>query len=198
MMVKKEDKILKKKKIIVDALKVRLRNDVYSKITVQDIADEAGFSKGGVLHYFSTKEDIYLALIDDIFNEFDAAHRQVLKMGLETESMAPMSALVGVESFIMDKTNIRIIINLFLYAFEEEKIMNIMKDYISRLRLFYDTIISDDRNEDFSRRKSDLDITHISRIIQTIVLFIGILESIDPIEVDYVEIVKFVTAMLRA
>ena len=63
MMVKKEEKILKKKKIIIDALKVRLRNDVYSKITVQDIADEAGFSKGGVLHYFSTKEDIYLALI---------------------------------------------------------------------------------------------------------------------------------------
>ncbi len=171
---------------------------MYSKITVQDIADEAGFSKGGVLHYFSTKEDIYLALINDIFREFDAAHRQVLKMGLEMESKAPMSALVGVESFIMDKTNIRIIINLLLYAFEEEKIMNIMKDYISRLRVFYDTIISEDRNDDFNRRKSDLDVTHLSRIVQTIVIFIGILESIDPIEIDYVEIVKFVTAMLRA
>ena len=198
MMVKKEDKILKKKKIIVDALKVRLRNDVYSKITVQDIADEAGFSKGGVLHYFSTKEDIYLALINDIFTEFDSAHREVLKMGLEAGSKAPMSALVGVESFIMDKTNIRIIINLLLYAFEEEKIMNIKKEYSSRLRTFYDTIITEDRNEDHNRRKSDLDIMHLSRIVQTIVIFIGILESIDPIEVDYVEIIKFVTAMLRA
>ncbi len=197
MMVRKEDKILKKKKIIIDALKVRLRNDVYSKITVQDIADEAGFSKGGVLHYFSTKEDIYLALIEDIFSEFDKAHRQVLKMDVQSGSKAPLSALVGVESFIMDKTNIRIVINLLLYAFEDEKIMNIMKDYISRLRLFYDNIILEDRDQDHNRRRSDLDLKYVSRIVQTIVIFIGILESIDPIEIDHVEIVKYVTSMLR-
>ena len=50
MMVTKEDKVQKKKKIIVDSLKSCLRKNVYSKITVQDIADESGFSKGGVLH----------------------------------------------------------------------------------------------------------------------------------------------------
>jgi len=198
MMVKKEDKIQKKKKIIIDALKVRLRNDVYSKITVQDIADEAGFSKGGVLHYFATKEDIYLSLIEDIFNEFDVAHRQILQMGLETDSMAPMSALVGVENFILDKTNIRIIINLILYAFEDEKIMKILKTYISRLRGFYDNIIITDRKSVPSRRRSDLDVKYLSRIVQTIVIFIGILESIDPIELDHVEIVKYVTSLLKA
>jgi len=198
MMVKKEDKILKKKKIIIDALKVRLRNDVYSKITVQDIADEAGFSKGGVLHYFATKEDIYLSLIEDIFNDFDVAHRQILQMGLEADSMAPMSALVGVENFILDKTNIRIIINLILYAFEDEKILKIMKTYISRLRIFYDNIIINDRKSVPTRRRSDLDVKYLSRIVQTIVIFIGILESIDPIELDHVEIVKYVTSLLKA
>ncbi|PKL35496.1 MAG: hypothetical protein CVV44_22100 [Spirochaetae bacterium HGW-Spirochaetae-1] len=198
MMVKKEDKIQKKKKIIIDALKVRLRNDVYSKITVQDIADEAGFSKGGVLHYFATKEDIYLSLIEDIFNEFDVAHRQILQMGLEADSMAPMSALVGVENFILDKTNIRIIINLILYAFEDEKILKILKTYISRLRIFYDNIIINDRKSVPTRRRSDLDVKYLSRIVQTIVIFIGILESIDPIELDHVEIVKYVTSLLKA
>jgi len=198
MMVRKEDKVLKKKKIIIDALKARLENDVYSKITVQDIADEAGFSKGGVLHYFSTKEDIYLGLIEDIFSEFDEAHRDVLEMGIKTDSMAPMSALVGVENFILDKTNIRIIINLILYAFEDEKIMNILKSYITRLRGFYDNVIIEHRKTVPSRRRSDLEVKYLSRIAQTVVLFIGLLESIDPIDLDHVEIVKYVTSLLKA
>ena len=67
MMVRNEDKIQARKKQIVDALKVRLSSDVYSRITVQDIAQQSGFSKGGVLHYFPSKEDIYFALIEDIF-----------------------------------------------------------------------------------------------------------------------------------
>jgi AcrR family transcriptional regulator len=186
MMIKKEEKIRKKKKIILDALKRCLDRDVYSKITVQDIADEAGFSKGGVLHYFSNKEDIYLALVEDIFHEFEEAY----------VSMAPMSALVGVENFIADKTNIRIMINLFLYAFEEEKIMNQIKLYINKLRYFYLNIIprGDDLNH---RRKSDLEPKYLARIAQTVVLFLGLMETIDPIEIDNLEIIKYITTLLK-
>jgi AcrR family transcriptional regulator len=196
MMIKKEEKIRKKKKIILDALKRCLDRDVYSKITVQDIADEAGFSKGGVLHYFSNKEDIYLALVEDIFHEFEEAYVSILEWDLESASMAPMSALVGVENFIADKTNIRIMINLFLYAFEEEKIMNQIKLYINKLRYFYLNIIprGDDLNH---RRKSDLEPKYLARIAQTVVLFLGLMETIDPIEIDNLEIIKYITTLLK-
>jgi AcrR family transcriptional regulator len=54
--MKKAEKIDAKKLSIIKALERRLERDVYSRITVQDIADEAGFSKGGLLYYYPTKE----------------------------------------------------------------------------------------------------------------------------------------------
>jgi hypothetical protein len=45
MMVRNEDKIQARKKQIIDALKVRLSSDVYSRITVQDIAQESVFPR---------------------------------------------------------------------------------------------------------------------------------------------------------
>lgn len=197
----KEDKIKKKKKVITDALKNCLQKDVYSRVTVQDIADEAGFSKGGVLHYFSTKEDIYLELLGEILAGLEKAHVDILQWDQKTNSssdvMAPLSALLGVESFILDKKNIRILINLVLYGFEEEKIMKIMREFISKHKTFYNNVIARSRENRPSRRKSDLDSQSLSRMAQTIVLFIGILEYIDPSEIDYVDIVKYVSTILK-
>lgn len=200
--VPKEEKAKKKKKIIIEALKRLLDKDVYSRITVQEIADEAGFSKGGVLHYFPTKEDIYLELIEEIFTEFVEAHSSILEWELATDEVAPISALVGAENFIIDKRNIKIIINIILYAFEDEKIMKIISKYIRLHRNFYDNIITDLAKgaEVQGRKKSGLSSKYLSRITQTIVLFVGLLESIDPSdqgEMDYLEIVKFVTSLLR-
>lgn len=198
--VYKEEKVKQKKRIIIEALKDLLERDVYSRITVQEIADAAGFSKGGVLHYFPTKEDIYLELIEEIFTEFVKAHSSILEWELATEEVAPISALVGAENFIVDKRNIKIIINVILYAFEEDKIMKLISKYIRMHRNFYDSIISELSKGEKGRRKSDLSSKYLSRITQTIVLFIGLLESIDPSdpnEMDYLEIVKFVSALLR-
>ena len=197
----KEDKVKKKKKIITDALKNCLQRDVYSRVTVQDIADEAGFSKGGVLHYFSTKEDIYLELLREILDGLEKAHVDILQWDQKTNNssdvMAPLSALLGVESFILDKKNIRILINLVLYGFEEEKIMKIMREFISKHKAFYNNVITRSRENRPSRRKSDLDSPSLSRMAQTIVLFIGILEYIDPSEIDYVDIVKYISTILK-
>jgi AcrR family transcriptional regulator len=198
--IPKEEKAKKKRKIIIEALKRLLDKDVYSRITVQEIADEAGFSKGGILHYFPTKEDIYLELIEEIFTEFVQAHSSILEWELNTDEVAPISALVGAENFIIDKRNIKIIMNIILYAFEEDKIMKIVSKYIRTHRNFYDNIISELTKGDRTRRKSDLPTKYLSRITQTIVLFVGLLESIDPSdpgEMDYLEIVKFVTFLLR-
>ena len=198
--IPKEEKAKKKRKIIIEALKRLLDKDVYSRLTVQEIADEAGFSKGGILHYFPTKEDIYLELIEEIFTEFVQAHSSILEWELATDEVAPISALVGAENFIIDKRNIKIIINIILYAFEEDKIMKIVSKYIRTHRNFYDNIISELSKGERTRKKSDLPTKYLSRITQTIVLFVGLLESIDPSdqgEMDYLEIVKFVTFLLR-
>lgn len=39
----------------------------YNSFTIEDIANRAGLSKGGVLHYFKTKEDILIHLLEKIY-----------------------------------------------------------------------------------------------------------------------------------
>jgi AcrR family transcriptional regulator len=197
LLISKEDKVKRKKIIIVEALMRCLDRDVYSKITVQDIADEAGFSKGGVLHYYPTKEDIYLDLIKNIFNEFEKSHREILDHNLKTEEMAPLSALLGVESFFLNKTNLRIIVNLIMYSFEEEKIRAVLREYVSKHYIFYRNIISVTKKNVDLKRKSDVDVRVLARIVQSIVVSIGILEAIDPTDIDYFEILKFITPILK-
>ncbi len=197
MAVDKEEKVRQKKRQIIEALKRLLERNVYSNVTVQDIADESGFSKGGVLHYFSTKEDIYLELQKEIFTEFERSHRQIIEKELGSDELVPLSTLLDVESFILDKRNIKIMINLIQYAFEEEKIMNTIKEFLQKHRMFYTSIIERSRLDHPTRRRVDIDSVSLSRIAQTVVLTIGILELMDPTEYDYIEIVKFVTAILK-
>lgn len=199
MKVVKEEKVKQKKKIIIEALRRCLSREVYSRITVQEIADEADFSKGGVLHYFPTKEDIYLELIEDIFTELELIHLNILEAGLKESEIGPsLSALVGVETFILDKSNIKIIINLMLYSFEEEKIKDAIRGFIVKHKLFYMSIIHDAKKEGGpTRRRSDIQESNIARIVQTIVLFIGILEQIDPTDIDPYELVKFVSTVIK-
>ncbi len=39
----------------------------YNSFTIEDIANRAGLSKGGVLHYFKSKEDILIFLLERIY-----------------------------------------------------------------------------------------------------------------------------------
>jgi len=39
----------------------------YAMTKIEDIAERAGFSKATIYNYFDTKEDLFLALVDDIF-----------------------------------------------------------------------------------------------------------------------------------
>jgi len=192
----KEDKVKGRKRRITSALKVLLQKHVYSQISIQEIADEAGYSKGGVLHYFPTKDDIYIELINDMYSELDYNHRRVLKIDLNSEEMAPISSLLGVESFVLDRANIIILINIILYSFENETLRKMMNKFFGNHRLFYENIIKE--NSKGVSNADGLDDKTAARIIQAIVFFIGLIEEFDPIDLDYTKIVKYVSNMLRA
>lgn len=50
---------------IVDAAWRRLERNGYHETTVDDVCDEAGVSKGAFYGYFSTKQDLFLALLEE-------------------------------------------------------------------------------------------------------------------------------------
>ncbi len=191
-----EDKVREKKKRITGALKRLLQKNVYSQISVQGIADEAGYSKGGILHYFPTKDDIYIELINELYMELERNHRRILQIDLNPDEMAPISSLLSVESFILDRSNIIILINIILYSFENETMRKMVKKFFANHRYFFESIVKDNNREE--KGPLDLDERTIARIIQVVVFFMGLIEEFDPIDLDYAKIVRYVTFLLRA
>ena len=64
---KKAEKEEMRKMQIVQAAYEVIASKGYNNFTVEDIANNAGLSKGGVLHYFKTKEDILIHLLEQIY-----------------------------------------------------------------------------------------------------------------------------------
>jgi hypothetical protein len=118
-------------------------------------------------------------------------------MDLKAHSTTSLSALVGVENFILDKTNVRVIINLILYAFEDEKVLSLIKGHISRIRAFYSDIRRGRQGSGSAAMMGELNDDQVARIVQTIMIFAGVLEFIDPVETDHIEMTRFVTSLLR-
>ena len=110
----KEEKVKERKKRITEALKRLLQRQVYSQISIQEIADESGYSKGGVLHYFPTKDDIYIELINELYADLEYNHRRLLQIDLDPDEIAPISSLLSVESFVLDRSNEFILALIFL------------------------------------------------------------------------------------
>lgn len=195
--LKKERKILEKKKFHIESLKRCLARDVYSRITVQDVADESQVSKGGLLYYFPTKEEMYLELMKEVFEEIERDHADFLIDEVDSRIIANISALYGIEKFVRNPDNIKILINLVLYAYEEEKIMVPLKQFIRKHLNLYVNIIQEARSENPSRRKTDFNARFIGRIAQTLILGIGLFESIDPVELDTRELIEYIRALFK-
>lgn len=194
----KEAKLKEKKKIIIEALKRCLERNVYSHITVQEVADEAGFSKGGLLHYFQSKEEMYMELINDLFSEIRNDQAQFLDSSLLTNEQAGISALYGIEKFFLDKRTTKILLNLILYGYEDEAIMEKLRTFVRQHFEFYyaltDKSHGDSKNH---RRKTDLDARIAARIAQTVMISAGIFESIDPTDIDHYQLTRYVLSLIK-
>ncbi len=193
----KAEKIENKKKLITDALMRCLERDVYSRITVQDVADEAGFSKGGLLYYFPTKEELYLDLMNNLFTEIIHDHLAVIKGDLLSNEKAGISALYGIEKFVMDRKTIKIFINLVLYGFEDERIMRPLREFVRRHLSMYQGIVKEARTNVPGRRKADYDSLFIARIAQQVVFSASLFESVDPIQLDPMKLVGYINSLFK-
>ncbi|MBN2158421.1 MAG: TetR/AcrR family transcriptional regulator [Spirochaetes bacterium] len=193
--MKKELKVIKKKKHIIEALKRCLEKDVYSQVSLEDVAKEAGFSKGGLRHYFPTREELYVALIENFFNQIQRDQLGVVQgLDLDRNDKALITTLFGIEKFLLDKKNMRILINIILYGFEDEKIRAIIKKFIRNHLNLYANII---KEVEVGAGDGDGEVQFIGRITQVILLFAGILEYMDPINVDTPKLIEFILKLYK-
>ncbi|MBL8148986.1 MAG: TetR/AcrR family transcriptional regulator [Blastocatellia bacterium] len=61
--VSPENEAARRQQIVSAAHRVFIKKD-YSKVRIEDIAKQANLSKGAVLYYFETKEEVFLALFE--------------------------------------------------------------------------------------------------------------------------------------
>jgi AcrR family transcriptional regulator len=196
-MKKASDKTDQRKQRILEALGRRLEKDPYTQITVQDIAEEAGYSKGGLLYYYPTKEAVYLDYMERFFSEIERDHLSVISDNLQSIEKAGISALYGVEKFLLDAKTTRILINLLMYGFEDERIMEPIRDFSRKLLNHYRSIIESARAELPFRRKSEFDPVFIARIVQIVLLSAGLFESVDPIAIDPYVLVRYTNSLFK-
>jgi AcrR family transcriptional regulator len=67
MATRNPEKEEKRKTQIIQAAYDVIASKGYNNFTIDDIAHQAGLSKGGVLHYFKTKDDILIHLLEQIY-----------------------------------------------------------------------------------------------------------------------------------
>ncbi|HRX16699.1 MAG TPA: TetR/AcrR family transcriptional regulator, partial [Spirochaetota bacterium] len=170
--VNKADKIELKKAEILDALKRCLLKDVYSQISFNDVADEAGMSKGGVRHYFPTKESLFMGLIEDFFNTIEEEQINVIKAATKMSDKALLSTMYSIEKFLMNQDNVIIMMNIIIYSFEDNKIKELVRSFLRHHLQLFENLMKDLANDTNIDQNQ---VRQISRTIQVILLSTGII-----------------------
>ncbi|WP_193555564.1 TetR/AcrR family transcriptional regulator [Leifsonia flava] len=79
--------VAKREEILTSALAVIARNG-YRRTSVRELADEVGLSQAGLLHYFSSKEELF----QEILRKRDEVDRDAFDL----EGTAPIDGLINV------------------------------------------------------------------------------------------------------
>ena len=116
-MSRKESQLQTRGRLLDAALEVFSRRGYYAA-SVDEIAAEAGFSKGAVYSNFSSKEDLFLALIDRRFATDVQGYPGIvyfMSKGLQFEEDPDFKELVT-----QDRTWNLLMMEFFLYAIRDE------------------------------------------------------------------------------
>lgn len=191
----KEETIIIKKKHILNSLKILLEKYSYSYVSMQDVANEGGISKGGLRYYFPTKESLFLGLLEDFFQEIQDDHIKMLNMQDGSGDKVVLSTLFNIESFVLNQKNIKIFINLILYGLENPKMMEPISSFFGKHLQMYKKLIIQAKTDLPPIDKKEFDTDFLARITQIIFLSAGLLETIDPIGMDPAKLARYVLSL---
>jgi len=97
MRQREKDKI-RNRRLLLEAAEKLFAVHGFAMTKIEDVAEEAGFSKATVYNYFDNKEDLFLALIESKFEEMVQASEDVFNSKVPFETV--------VENYIKTSLNI--------------------------------------------------------------------------------------------
>ena len=179
----------------MNSLKILLERYSYSYVSMQDVANEGGISKGGLRYYFPTKESLFIGLLEDFFQEIENDHIRMISMQDGSGDKAVLSTLFNIENFVLNQKNIKIFINLILYGLENPKMMEPVSSFFRKHLQMYKKLISQAKTDLPPIDKKEFDMDFLARITQIIFLSAGLLETIDPIGMDPARLARYVLSL---
>jgi AcrR family transcriptional regulator len=163
---------------------------------MQDIAAEAGMSKGGLRYHFPTKESVFLGLMKDFFHDIESAHSKMIDSQEKNRDKVVLSTLFNIESFVLDRRNIKVFINLILYALEVPSMQNPMKKFFHQHLEMYKRIVETAKAELPRIDKTEFDLEFLARIIQVLLLSVGLFEALDPTGMEPSKLTRYALSLL--
>jgi len=114
---RKESQIQTRERLLEAGLRVFSRRGYYAA-SVDEIAAEAGFSKGAVYSNFESKEDLFLALIDKRFTKDAETYPGIISFMVDR---LPLGEGADFKELVMgDRTWNILMVEFFLFALRDE------------------------------------------------------------------------------
>lgn len=150
----------------------------YQKTTVEEIAREAGVSKGLVFHFFGSKQDLFSSLLEDSLNQWSTLS-EYRASGAEKSSLEELRGLFLASFEFVEKNPV-----LLLFTRDEEDLLDTYRREFSRRNKRWRKRIRETLKEGVRRSEiEDVDISRVSVIfheVQTAMLSTVVLEGSAP------------------
>lgn len=129
----------KKKKSILDAISVCLRNKNYDELSVNDIAVAADISRGSFYNYFNDKYDAVGTLVDSKIREHFTQYKEAIISSNNNLIEGTRKVYSGTKDILKDEINITIMRNLKFFiefgiqSVHSKKFEDDINDFVSWL-----------------------------------------------------------------
>ena len=123
----------RRSQIIEAALKVFIRKG-YRKVTMPDIARQAGLSIGGVYWYFKGKDEIVQAMMEDVFQKDLSALDLLIEEGTSSAQRLKSFVAAYVENYNEVQWMNSIVFEFYGEAVHNPKTQAFIQNYLSRYR----------------------------------------------------------------
>lgn len=154
----KEEKKQQTKEMLLNSAEVMFSKKGFNGASVEEIAEEAGYSKGAVYSNFSNKEDLFLALYDRRFHHQLEEWTKVFENQLDNVSRADLveELLITQSKTSQDNKWTLLMLEFTLYALRNEEVRQKLatryKQVISSMK---EAIRSHFMDKDISPEKMD-------------------------------------------
>ncbi|MCR4433139.1 MAG: TetR/AcrR family transcriptional regulator [Caldiserica bacterium] len=149
----------------------------YDAVSVDDICQAAGVSKGGFYHHFSSKEALFLELLDRWLSHLD---EELLKIESSTSTVEEAIArMTDVAGYVIEQAegSYGILFEFWNKARHEEKIWQSAVSYFERYRKFFLKILKKGReNGEFQ----PFDLELYSQIMVSLAVGVFLQAALDP------------------